>query len=367
MHQTFQALEGEQGEEVEVRRETLEKQIENSQIALDNRILKLDVESKEIKGALDKISEEESKFNLGEVLGLTEEEFGELKAGLEEFAGAVINELNNILQAQLQQQDTLIAGLQGEIEATENAIDREIAKREAGYASNIEGKEQELANLKAKEKKAQKDREKIVRQQLIVDTISQASGLITSAVKIIQGFATIPIVGLPLGIAAVAAMLAFFIKAKADAFSAVRSSGGSFSEGGYTGDGGKYDEAGTVHKGEFVHTKEKTKKFRPLFEAIHNDNLPMMQMQMADLLKGTGVSMSGDIARNFEKRQLALSSKQKNADADILNSKLAEHLEKIDGNLATFLHEFKNAETREVKDGVTIIRKGNITKYIKNG
>lgn len=34
----------------------------------------------------------------------------------------------------------------------------------------------------------------------------------------------------------------------------------SFADGGYTGDGGKYEEAGTVHKGEFVIDKETTSK-----------------------------------------------------------------------------------------------------------
>ena len=34
-----------------------------------------------------------------------------------------------------------------------------------------------------------------------------------------------------------------------------------FAEGGYTGDGGKYDVAGTVHKGEFVNTKDQTSKY----------------------------------------------------------------------------------------------------------
>ena len=33
-----------------------------------------------------------------------------------------------------------------------------------------------------------------------------------------------------------------------------------FSSGGYTGDGGKYDPAGIVHKGEFVFTKEATQR-----------------------------------------------------------------------------------------------------------
>jgi hypothetical protein len=34
-----------------------------------------------------------------------------------------------------------------------------------------------------------------------------------------------------------------------------------FAEGGYTGDGGKYDEAGVVHKGEYVATKEQVGKY----------------------------------------------------------------------------------------------------------
>lgn len=47
-----------------------------------------------------------------------------------------------------------------------------------------------------------------------------------------------------------------------------------FAEGGYTGDGGKYDPAGVVHRGEFVTSKEKTARYRPLLEAIHAGTLP---------------------------------------------------------------------------------------------
>lgn len=46
--------------------------------------------------------------------------------------------------------------------------------------------------------------------------------------------------------------------------------GGLFSEGGYTGDGGKYEPAGIVHRGEFVNNKESTKQFYPLLEAIND-------------------------------------------------------------------------------------------------
>jgi lambda family phage tail tape measure protein len=38
---------------------------------------------------------------------------------------------------------------------------------------------------------------------------------------------------------------------------------GLWADGGYTGDGGKYEEAGTVHKGEFVFTKQATQRVGP--------------------------------------------------------------------------------------------------------
>lgn len=42
-----------------------------------------------------------------------------------------------------------------------------------------------------------------------------------------------------------------------------------FDEGGYTGDGHKYEAAGIVHKGEFVINAERTKQFYPLLELIN--------------------------------------------------------------------------------------------------
>jgi hypothetical protein len=48
-----------------------------------------------------------------------------------------------------------------------------------------------------------------------------------------------------------------------------------FAEGGYTGDGGKYEPAGIVHKGEFVINKENTSKFRGILEQMNQGKLPL--------------------------------------------------------------------------------------------
>lgn len=46
----------------------------------------------------------------------------------------------------------------------------------------------------------------------------------------------------------------------------------SYATGGYTGDGGKLEPAGTVHKGEFVVDAEKTARYRPLLEFLHKES-----------------------------------------------------------------------------------------------
>lgn len=47
-----------------------------------------------------------------------------------------------------------------------------------------------------------------------------------------------------------------------------------WSEGGYTGAGGKYDPAGVVHRGEFVLSQQRTAKYWSLLNAIHQDRVP---------------------------------------------------------------------------------------------
>lgn len=49
-----------------------------------------------------------------------------------------------------------------------------------------------------------------------------------------------------------------------------------FAEGGYTGDGGKYQPAGIVHKGEYVINAENTRKFRGALEMMNSGIMPAM-------------------------------------------------------------------------------------------
>jgi hypothetical protein len=132
----------------------------------------------------------------------------------------------------------------------------EIELNKLGKASNIKEAQEQLEAEKSIRDKAESEKKKAAEAQFAIDTALQASNLITSISAL---YASLSGVGFGAGVAIATALsgvlLATFIASKAQAAAAV-----GFAEGGYTGDGAKYDEAGVVHKGEFVVDKETTNK-----------------------------------------------------------------------------------------------------------
>jgi len=104
---------------------------------------------------------------------------------------------------------------------------------------------------------------KAAREQQTINSLLQTSySLVAVARAVAEG-----------GAIGSAATVAAVLAALFTGYTTVRSFQTGFADGGYTGDGDKYDAAGVVHKGEFVMTKERTAKYRPLLEAIHEDRV----------------------------------------------------------------------------------------------
>lgn len=168
--------------------------------------------------------------------------------GIEDVIDATKQLTNAILDASIQQTDIQINAQQKRVEKA-----REIAEK--GNAELLQAEEDRLTALNEK-------RAKFVRAQQALAAIE----LVANSAVAISKAAAEGGAAAPFTIAAtLIALAAGLVAAKAQAQAAA----GSFAEGGFTGEGGKYQPAGIVHKGEFVFTKEKTRKYRPLFEAIH--------------------------------------------------------------------------------------------------
>jgi len=159
--------------------------------------------------------------------------FGDNATKAKEFlsgAASLVNEFGNILNEatdiQLSNIDKQLDALSKRREKLQDDLAKELELQEKGLANNVGNKQGEVDGLLAEEDRLMKEREKIQKEaqkrQLISDTIAQTQSLITSSINIIKGFSNIPFVGLPLGIAAVGALLAFFAKTKVDAFKATK-------------------------------------------------------------------------------------------------------------------------------------------------
>jgi hypothetical protein len=117
--------------------------------------------------------------------------------------------------------------------------------------------------------KAQRKRDEIGKKQIqlnnLIATSEQVKNVAAAIGAVIQSAEGDPYT-LALRVVAAAAAIA---AATATVSAAVRASNTGFAEGGYTGDGGKYQPKGTVHAGEFVFNQEKTAKYKAAFEQIH--------------------------------------------------------------------------------------------------
>lgn len=299
----------------------------------EGKLQKLQIQNqiKDLQAELDKVGT--GKKSIWEQLGFTGDQQKQAQQSLKTFAQAFQSALNDVAQARVDSADKAIdtikkqyddekalseerlSRIQTDLENEKGILDTELENRSKGYANDVSGarervrelntaKQAEInAQLKAQEqekialKKAEAERRRALREQRAVESASQAISIITASANILKGWSTIPFIGQILGAAAIAAMIGAFVASKVRIANSTKNEG--FRKGGYTGDGRPTEEAGPVHRKEFVFNEAKTAKHRELFEAIHNDKVN--ELSLLELLKGTGVTMRPEVPRRFNR------------------------------------------------------------------
>ncbi|MDO4985114.1 MAG: phage tail tape measure protein [Prevotella sp.] len=147
-----------------------------------------------------------------------------------------------------------------------------IEKRYQTEISNAEGnnyivkklekqKEQEVAKVKS-------DANKKMFKMQVMQAIAQTA---TSAINAYSSAAAVPLIGYILApIAAASAVAAGMLQVAAIKKQQEASAAQGYAKGGFTGEGGKYEVAGIVHKGEWVASQEllQSPVARPMIEAL---------------------------------------------------------------------------------------------------
>ena len=174
--------------------------------------------------AIDKVSKKTPFNNLYEVLGIGLD--SDQQSALNEAIGATVEAINGVIDAWLQEAEAAVTAANARVDAAQSALDAEIEARNNGYANNVVQAQKELELEKAKQQKAIEEKQKAQKAQLAIDTITQASSLITASANIWSSLSGIPVVGVGLAVAALATMWGSFLASKAKAAQVTKESYG---------------------------------------------------------------------------------------------------------------------------------------------
>ncbi len=176
----------------------------------------------QIKNIDEKMAKNAPK-NIYDVLGLNLDDekkeainmsFEYAKSALDEYMNAWVEAANRKVELATQ-----------EVDSAQAALDAERQARAEGYASNVAYAQKELDMAKKNQEKALREQERAQRAQLLMDSIMQASNLITASTKIWAQL------GFPWAIPALAVMWGSFAASKIMAFNATRSGTEQYGEG----------------------------------------------------------------------------------------------------------------------------------------
>ena len=242
-------------EEIERQRDF---ELQNAELTAEERVLIEKEADLEILKLRQKTSDDIVKVQddqTNTVKKSSEDEKEAIIEGVKEVLEATLDAANQIIAAQIQEVETAIT-------AQEKRVEMATKLAEQGNAELLEAEEKRLEELNKKKAKFVRTQQALAAVELVINSVVAISKAAA------EGGAAAPFT-----IAAtLIALAAGLVAAKAQAQAAA----GGFASGGYTGDGGKYEPAGIVHKGEFVMTKEQTSKFRPYFEEIHKGRNPFL-------------------------------------------------------------------------------------------
>lgn len=190
-----------------------------------------------------------------EKLGFDDDQIDALKDAV----NIVVEQLQSIMDAEIELAEQAVEAAEARVEAAQKAYDAEVEARNNGYAHNVATAKKELEQEKKNKQQKQKLLEEAQRRQEKLNTITQASSLITASSNLWSSFSSIPIIGPALAIAAIATMWTSFAAAKIKAKQVTASQSEEYGEGGL-----EFLEGGSHASGNDIDLGVKNKKNRKM-------------------------------------------------------------------------------------------------------
>lgn len=125
----------------------------------------------------------------------------QFKDSILEASEFAIENLKSVAQARVEAAEVAVQAAEKEVSARQKVLDAEIQARANGYANNVATAQKELDFARKQQEKALRDKKKAQKQQERIDTLIQASSLVTATANLWKdlGLAAIPAIALMWG------------------------------------------------------------------------------------------------------------------------------------------------------------------------
>lgn len=271
----------------------------------------------------------------------------------------VIGQLQSIMNAEVELAEQAVRAAEKRTETAQRAYDAEVEARSNGYANNVATAKKELEQEKKNQLAKQKILEEAKRRQEALNTVIQASSLITASANLWSSFSNIPIVGPALALAAIATMWTSFAVAKIKAKQVTASQSDEYGEGGL-----EFLEGGSHASGNDINLGVKNKKKHNM-KAEGGEALAIINKKRTKkyrkILPGVIESFNKG---TFEDKYLNAFSSSDGLNLSV-NSTKSIDISKIEDDVRNIR---KQNETRyyTLPNGTVIIRHKNVKRIVKN-
>lgn len=315
----------------------------------------IDRELSELDDFIKNIGKKGLGGTLLEKLGFDDDQIDALKDAV----NIVIEQLQSIMDAEVELAEQAVEAAEARVEAAQKAYDAEVEARNNGYANNVATAKKELEQEKKNQQEKQKMLAAAQKRQEAVNTVTQASSLVTASANLWSSFSSIPIVGPALALAAIATMWTSFAVAKIKAKQVTASQSEEYGEGGL-----EFLEGGSHASGNDIDLGVENKKKRRM-KAEGGEALAIINKQRTRKYR----KILPDVIDSFNKG--TFEDKYLNAfgNSDRLNISLNSNnsidLSKIENDVRSIR---KQNETRyyTMPDGTVIMQHRNVKRIIKN-
>ena len=176
----------------------------------ENTVQRLDREISEADDVIGRIGERGAFGGILEAMGLDDDQI----EALEEAVSVVIDNIKSITDAEVEAAEKALDAQRERVDMAKKVYETELEARANGYANNTAIARKELEEEKKRERQKEQMLIEAQRRQEAINSLTQASSLITASANIWSSLSVIPIIGPALALAAIGTMWTSFAAAK---------------------------------------------------------------------------------------------------------------------------------------------------------